>query len=328
MKDQELDQVLDTEYMEDMEEEDTAEDIHVWTVADNGDRLDKFLVDASPEQASRSQIQQWIKDGCVTVNERSVKPNYKLASGDIVRLRIPDPMDLEIRPEAIPLDIYYEDSDLIVINKPRGMVVHPAPGHYQGTLVNALLHHCKDLSGINGVLRPGIVHRIDKDTSGLLMAAKNDIAHTGLSEQLMKHTVTRKYLAVVHGVVPHDHGTIDAPIGRASNDRKMYTVKDKNSKPAVTHFRVIERFEAYTLVELKLETGRTHQIRVHMKFIGHPLVGDPMYGRSKGVTMDTEGQALHAAVLGFVHPRTKEEHLYEAPIPQDMQDLLHRLRTE
>jgi 23S rRNA pseudouridine1911/1915/1917 synthase len=321
------DRLLDGIDTDDLDVDESAE-AYEWTVSDAGERIDKFLVEASPEQASRSLVQQWIKDGSVTVNDKTVKPNYKLSLGDRVCLHVPEPADLEIRPEAIPLDVYFEDSDVIVINKPRGMVVHPAPGHYQGTLVNALLHHCKDLSGINGVLRPGIVHRIDKDTSGLLMAAKNDLAHTGLSEQLMKHTVTRKYLAVVHGVVPHEHGTIDAPIGRAANDRKMYTVKDKNSKPAVTHFRVVERFEAYTLVELKLETGRTHQIRVHMKFIGHPLVGDPMYGRSKGVVMDTEGQALHAAVLGFVHPRTKEEHLYEAPMPEDMQDLLHRLRTE
>jgi 23S rRNA pseudouridine1911/1915/1917 synthase len=306
--------------------EEEGSEVLEWTIEpDTADRIDKFIVQASPADASRSQIQQWIKDGCVLVNGNPVKPNYKLNTGDFIQLRIPEPVDLEIRPEDIPLDIYYEDSDLIVVNKPRGMVVHPAPGHYSGTLVNALLHHCNDLSGINGVLRPGIVHRIDKDTSGLLMAAKNDIAHTGLSEQLMNHTVTRKYIALVHGVMPHDNGTIDAPIGRASGDRKMYTVTDKNSKLAVTHFRVLERFEGYTLVELKLETGRTHQIRVHMKFIGHPLVGDPMYGRSKGIAMETEGQTLHAAVLGFVHPRTGEEHLYEAPIPADMQALLDRL---
>jgi 23S rRNA pseudouridine1911/1915/1917 synthase len=306
--------------------EEEGSEVLEWTVdPDTADRIDKFLVEASPSDASRSLIQQWIKDGCVLVNSKNVKPNYKLNDGDFVQLRIPEPVDLEIRPEDIPLDIYFEDSDLIVVNKPRGMVVHPAPGHYSGTLVNALLHHCRDLSGINGVLRPGIVHRIDKDTSGLLMAAKNDTAHTGLSEQLMNHTVTRKYIALVHGVMPHDNGTIDAPIGRASGDRKMYTVTDKNSKSAVTHFRVLERFDAYTLVELKLETGRTHQIRVHLKFIGHPLVGDPMYGRSKGIAMDTEGQTLHAAVLGFVHPRSGEEHLYEAPIPADMQALLDRL---
>jgi len=228
-------------------------------------------------------------------------------------------------PEDIPLDIAYEDHDVVVINKPRGMVVHPAPGHSSGTVVNALMYHCKDLSGINGELRPGIVHRIDKDTSGLLMAAKHDQAHASLAAQLKDHSVTRKYIAIVHGNIAHDHGTIDAPIGRDAGDRKMYTVTDKNSKHAVTHFMVLERFGDYSMVELKLETGRTHQIRVHMKFIGHPLVGDPMYGRSKGMQMD--GQALHAAVLGFVHPMTEKYLEFEAPLPVDMEHLLDRLRT-
>jgi 23S rRNA pseudouridine1911/1915/1917 synthase len=257
-----------------------------------------------------------------------VKPNYKLAVGDQVIVVVPEPEEADIRPEPIPLDVVYEDGDVIVVNKPRGLVVHPAPGHTSGTLVNALVHHCRDLSGINGVLRPGIVHRIDKDTSGLLMAAKNDAAHLSLAEQLKEHTVNRKYIALVHGNLAHEHGTVDAPIGRDPHDRKMYTVTDKNSKPAVTHFRVLERFSGgYTLVELKLETGRTHQIRVHMKFIGHPLVGDPMYGRSKSITMETEGQALHAAVLGFVHPSTGETLHFEAPLPADMEHLLHALRT-
>ncbi|MCD1261636.1 RluA family pseudouridine synthase [Paenibacillus athensensis] len=290
-----------------------------------GERIDKFLSEALGGDVSRTQVQGWLKDGCAAVNGKPVKPNYKLAADDRIVLTIPEPADVELAPEPIPLDVVYEDADVIVVNKQRGLVVHPAPGHYAGTLVNALLHHCRDLSGINGVLRPGIVHRIDKDTSGLIMAAKNDKAHAGLAEQLKAHTVNRKYVAVVHGNVPHDQGTIDAPIGRDTADRKMYTVTDKNSKHAVTHFAVLERFGDYTLVELMLETGRTHQIRVHMKFIGHPLVGDPMYGRSKGMTMD--GQALHAAVLGFSHPRTGESLLFEAPMPPDMQELLQRIRS-
>ncbi|MFB7812799.1 RluA family pseudouridine synthase [Paenibacillus chitinolyticus] len=290
----------------------------------NGERIDKLLSDAL-DGVSRTQIQQWIKDGHARVDGRNVKPNYKLSGGQVVDLAIPDPEPLDIAAENIPLDVVYEDGDVIVINKPRGLVVHPAPGHYSGTLVNALMHHCKDLSGINGVMRPGIVHRIDKDTSGLLMIAKNDQAHASLAEQLKEHSVTRKYVALVHGNLQHDHGTIDAPIGRDSYDRKLYTVTDKNSKHAVTHFAVLERFDGYTLVELKLETGRTHQIRVHLKFIGHPLVGDPSYGRSKGMTMD--GQALHAQILGFTHPRTGERLEFEAPIPEDMADLLHRLRN-
>ncbi|MBP1992775.1 RluA family pseudouridine synthase [Paenibacillus eucommiae] len=300
-----------------------------WTIdaAHKAERMDKFITDALSENTSRTQVQQWIKEGHVSVNGQAVKPNYKLAERDVVVLTIPEPVNVELKPEAIPLDVVYEDSDVIVINKHRGLVVHPAPGHYSGTLVNALLHHCKDLSGINGVLRPGIVHRIDKDTSGLIMAAKNDKAHAGLAEQLKAHTVNRKYLALVHGNIQHEHGTIEAPIGRDAHDRKMYTVTEKNSKEATTHFVVLERFGDYTLVELKLETGRTHQIRVHMKFIGHPLVGDPMYGKSKG-GMQMEGQALHAAVLGFVHPRSGETMLFAAPLPKDMEDLLQRIRKD
>lgn len=288
-------------------------------------RIDKFIAEELGEETSRTQIQHWIKNGHITINGKTVKPNYKLSENDAVTLIVPEPVDVALEPENIPLEIAYEDADVIVINKQRGLVVHPAPGHYSGTLVNALLYHCKDLSGINGVLRPGIVHRIDKDTSGLIMAAKNDKAHAHLAEQLKAHTVNRKYMALVHGNIQHDHGTIDAPIGRDSQDRKMYTVTNKNSKHAVTHFVVLERFGDYTLVQLKLETGRTHQIRVHMKFIGHPLVGDPMYGRSKGMLM--EGQALHAAVLGFRHPRTGVELLFEAPIPADMKDLLNQIRS-
>jgi 23S rRNA pseudouridine1911/1915/1917 synthase len=297
-----------------------------WVVEpdDAGERIDKFLADSLDADVSRSQVQQWIKNGSVAVNELTVKANYKIAGGDRITLHIPDPVEVDIRPEAIPLDVVYEDSHLIVVNKPRGMVVHPAPGHYSGTLVNALLHHCKDLSGINGELRPGIVHRIDKDTSGLLMAAKNDRVHQGLAQQLNDHTVTRKYYAIVHGSIPHEHGTVDAPIGRDPHDRKLYTVTERNSKHAVTHFVVLERYPEYSYVQLKLETGRTHQIRVHMKFIGYPLVGDPAYGRSKGLTMD--GQALHAAMLGFIHPASGDYMEFAADLPEDMRRLLELLR--
>jgi 23S rRNA pseudouridine1911/1915/1917 synthase len=306
---------------------DAAEPIE-WTVEPEfaGERIDKFITDAIEQDTSRTQIQQWIKDGHILVNGKPAKSNYKLSANDRIDITIPEPVDLDLSAEDIPLEVVYEDSDVIVVNKPRGLVVHPAPGHYSGTLVNALLHHCRDLSGINGVLRPGIVHRIDKDTSGLIMAAKNDKAHVSLANQLKAHTVNRKYIALVHGNIQHENGTIDAPIGRDAHDRKMYTVTEKNSKHAVTHFLVLERFGDCTLVELKLETGRTHQIRVHMKFIGHPLVGDPMYGKSKGA-MTMEGQALHAAVLGFVHPRTGESLQFTASLPEDMQQLLQTLRT-
>ncbi|TMV46640.1 RluA family pseudouridine synthase [Paenibacillus mesophilus] len=308
-------------------EEQEQDGIQEWIVqpGEAGERIDKYVTESIEEQISRSQIQLWIKNGDVTVNGAAVKPNHKLAADDKVVLTIPEPVEVSIMPEPIPLDIVYEDSDVIVVNKPRGMVVHPAPGHYSGTLVNALLHQCKDLSGINGILRPGIVHRIDKDTSGLLMAAKNDKAHLSLAAQLKAHSVTRKYTAVVHGNVAHDQGTIDAPIGRDPSDRKKYMVTDKNSKHAVTHFIVLDRLAEYTVLQLKLETGRTHQIRVHMKYIDHPLVGDPMYGRSKGNPI--EGQALHAQVLGFVHPSSGDYMEFEAALPDDMNHLLDVLRT-
>ncbi|CAG7621110.1 Ribosomal large subunit pseudouridine synthase D [Paenibacillus allorhizosphaerae] len=315
--------------MEMQEEQEMQEQRYEWMIAaeEAGERIDKFLAESLDDSISRTQIQQWIKDGCVTVGDRTVKPNYKLPEGERLILVMPEPEMLELTPEPISIDVVYEDADVIVVNKPRGLVVHPAPGHYSGTLVNALLYHCKDLSGINGIVRPGIVHRIDKDTSGLLMAAKNDLAHNALSEQLKAHTVNRKYIALVHGNVPHDNGTVDAPIGRDPKDRKLFTVTDKNSKHAVTHFVVMERFGDYTLVELKLETGRTHQIRVHMKFIGHPLVGDPQYGPAKNKGIAMEGQALHAAVLGFEHPRTGEHLSFEAPLPDDMVRLLEVLKT-
>lgn len=298
-----------------------------WTVdaADAGERIDKFIT-MQTEDWSRSQIQAWIKEGRVSVGGEPVKSNYKVSRDDEVTLRVPPPRELAIQPEDIPLDIVYEDADIVVVNKPRGLVVHPAPGNYTGTLVNGLLYHCKDLSGINGVLRPGIVHRIDKDTSGLLVIAKNDRAHVGLAEQLKEHTVSRKYVAIVHGVIPHEMGTIDAPIGRDPKNRQQMAVVFENSKPAVTHFLVLERFKDYTLVECKLETGRTHQIRVHMKYIGHPLAGDPKYGPKK--TLEIDGQALHAKTLGFTHPRTKEYMEFEAPLPQELESVLTWLRLQ
>lgn len=289
----------------------------------DGERIDKVIAELN-EQWSRSQVQQWLKEGHVLVNGKAVKPNYKCHVDDEVVISIPSPEPLDVAPEPIPLDIYYEDADVLVVNKPRGMVVHPAPGHMHGTLVNALLAHCQDLSGINGVLRPGIVHRIDKDTSGLLMIAKNDLAHESLVNQLVNKTVTRKYVAIVHGVIPHDYGTIDAPIGRDPRDRQSMAVVE-NGKEAVTHFRVLERFEHYTFLECQLETGRTHQIRVHMKYIGYPLAGDPKYGPRK--TLPIDGQALHAGVLGFHHPRTGEYFQFEAPIPHEFERLLDMLRN-
>ena len=287
-----------------------------------GDRIDKVIASLD-EEWSRTQVQQWIKEGHILVNGQKIKTNYKCSLNDQIEITIPDPEELDVVPEELDLQIYFEDSDVLVVNKPRGMVVHPAPGHLSGTLVNGLMAHCKDLSGINGVLRPGIVHRIDKDTTGLLMVAKNDMAHESLVNQLVAKTVTRKYKAIVHGVIPHDFGTIEAPLGRDTKDRQSMTVVD-HGKHAVTHFHVIERFKDYTFVECQLETGRTHQIRVHMKYIGYPLAGDPKYGPKK--TLDIEGQALHAGVLGFNHPRTNEYLEFEAPLPEDMVMLLEQLR--
>ncbi len=296
---------------------------HTVNAGEAGMRIDKLLAGLDGEY-SRSQIQDWITEGRVSVNGKVVKANYRVQEGDRIEWTVPEPEILDVRPEPMDLDIYYEDRDVIVVNKPRGMVVHPSPGHLNGTLVNGLLAHCRDLSGINGVLRPGIVHRIDKDTSGLLMAAKNDFSHEHLARQLENKTVLRKYKAIVHGVIPHDYGTIDAPIGRDPKDRQSMAVVD-SGKPAVTHFRVIERFDKYTLVECELETGRTHQIRVHMKYIGHPVAGDPKYGPKR--TLPIDGQALHAGVLGFAHPRTGEFLTFEAPPPEDFERLLNGLRA-
>ncbi|AWC29439.1 RluA family pseudouridine synthase [Bacillus cytotoxicus] len=286
------------------------------------ERIDKFVASVNHEW-SRTQVQQWIKDGVITVNGKTVKGNYKVKENDEITVTVPEPEELDIRAEDMNLEIYYEDADVLVVNKPRGMVVHPAPGHTSGTLVNGLMYHCTDLSGINGVMRPGIVHRIDKDTSGLLMVAKNDMAHESLVNQLVEKTVTRRYQAIVHGVIPHDKGTIDAPIARDKKDRQSMAV-DENGKHAVTHFQVLERFKDFTLVECRLQTGRTHQIRVHMKYIGYPLAGDPKYGPKK--TLNLNGQALHAGILGFNHPRTGEYLQFEAPAPAIFEETLNILR--
>jgi 23S rRNA pseudouridine1911/1915/1917 synthase len=288
-----------------------------------GERIDKVLSAVNTDW-SRSQVQAWIKDNVVKVNGKAPKGNYKVKLDDEIIVEIPEVQPLDILPEEMNLDIYFEDSDVLVVNKPKGMVVHPAPGHVTGTLVNGLMAHCTDLSGINGVMRPGIVHRIDKDTSGLLMVAKNDMAHESLVNQLVEKSVVRRYVALVHGVIPHDKGTIDAPIGRDKQERQSMTVTEENSKHAVTHFHVLERFNDFTLVECQLETGRTHQIRVHMKYIGFPLAGDPKYGPRKTLSLD--GQALHAAVLGFEHPRTKEHIEFEAPTPAYLEKLFKKLR--
>ena len=290
--------------------------------AQKGERIDKALASLEADW-SRSQIQIWLKDGAVLVNGETVKTNYKVKPDDVVTVSVPEAEPLDIEAENLNLEIVYEDEDVLVVNKPRGMVVHPAPGHTSGTLVNGLMYQVKDLSGINGIMRPGIVHRIDKDTSGLLMVAKNDKAHVSLVDQLVKKTVTRKYIALVHGHIPHDKGTVDAPIGRDPRDRQSMTVVD-SGKHAITHFRVLERFGNFTLVECRLETGRTHQIRVHMKYIGYPLAGDPKYGPKK--TIDFDGQALHAAVIGFIHPRTEEYLEFETPLPQVFSDLLEEMK--
>ncbi|MCB2308066.1 RluA family pseudouridine synthase [Clostridium estertheticum] len=289
-----------------------------------GMRLDVFIANEF-EDKSRSYIQGIIEKENATVNGKCRKSNFKLKLNDTIDLSIPDPVELNVKAEDIPLDVIYEDSDVIVINKPQDMVVHPAPGNYSGTLVNALLNHCTDLSGINGVLRPGIVHRIDKDTSGALVVAKNDNAHNSLAAQLKDHSMTRSYLALVEGVIKDDEGMVDAPIGRHSKDRiKMAIVE--SGKKAVTHYKVIERFEGYTLVECNLETGRTHQIRVHMAKIGHPLVGDLIYGFKKQ-KFNLKGQVLHAKRLGFIHPITNKYMEFDSPIPTYFEKLITKLRN-
>ncbi|PID16438.1 RluA family pseudouridine synthase [Sporosarcina sp. P34] len=288
-----------------------------------GNRIDKALATLQPDW-SRTQIQQWVKEEHVKVNDSAVKPNYKVKTDDKVTVEQPEIEEYDVKAENLRLEIIYEDQDVLVVNKPVGMVVHPSAGHVSGTLVNGLMYQVTDLSGINGIMRPGIVHRIDKDTSGLLMVAKNDKAHVSLVNQLVAKSVNRVYTALVHGHIPHDHGTIDAPIGRDKRDRQRMAVVD-DGKNAVTHFKVLERFGAYTLVECRLETGRTHQIRVHMKYIGYPLVGDPKYGQRK--TIDFGGQVLHAGTVGFNHPTTDEYMEFTAPLPENYQQLLNELRS-
>ncbi|ABO50201.1 ribosomal large subunit pseudouridine synthase D [Desulforamulus reducens MI-1] len=287
-------------------------------------RLDVFLANQC-QDISRSYIQKLIEDGLVTVDGKPARANHKLRVEETIHMQIPPAEELKVEPENIPLDIYYEDSHVIVVNKPRGMVVHPAEGNIAGTLVNALLYHCHDLSGINGIMRPGIVHRLDKDTSGLIMAAKHDQAHQSLARQLKDRTVTRRYQALVHHNIKGDFGTINAPIGRDPRDRQKMAVVERNSKNAVTHFQVLERFGDYTLIECRLETGRTHQIRVHMAYIGFPLVGDPKYGPSKS-HFHLDGQLLHAKVLGFLHPVSGEYLEFIAPLPDVFENVLVKLR--
>jgi len=293
--------------------------------SDNFERLDVFA--AKLTDLSRSRIANLIEGNCVFVNGKAVSKNAKLHAGDIVKVTVPEPKEYEITPENIPLEIVYEDGDLLVVNKPKGMVVHPAAGNYEGTLVNALMYHCGDsLSGINGVMRPGIVHRIDKNTSGLLMVAKNDLAHSFLAEQIKEHTFTREYIAVVYGNIKNDEGNVNAPIGRHPVKRKQMAVVAKGGREAVTHYKVIERLNGFTYLALKLETGRTHQIRVHMAYLGHPVAGDDVYGPKKVIT-ELGGQCLHAKKVGFIHPRTKEYMEFDSPIPDYFERFLNKKRT-
>lgn len=291
-----------------------------------GERIDKYLAEVMNDY-SRSFLQKQLKDGNVSVNEKTAKASLKVAEDDEVRIFIPENKEPDIVPEDIPLDILYEDQQLLVVNKPKGMVVHPSAGHYSHTLVNALMFHCKDqLSGINGVLRPGIVHRIDMDTTGALVVCKTDLAHQSLAEQLKIHSITRKYRAIVHGRLKEDFGTIEGTIGRHPTDRKKMAINVKNGKPATTHYQVLERFDQFTYVECELETGRTHQIRVHMSSIGHPLLGDVVYGPKKSAVPNLQGQTLHAMVLGFLHPVSNEYMEFTAPLPEYFEKLLKNFR--
>lgn len=288
------------------------------------ERIDKFLSAMFPDQ-SRSYLQKIIKEGSVQVNGKPVKASFRMDDQDEVVIDLPELKEPEIPAEDIPLDILYEDSDLLFVNKPKGMVVHPSAGHYTGTLVNAVMFHCKDqLSGINGVLRPGIVHRIDKDTTGVLVVCKNDLAHNDVAQQLRVHSATRKYRAIVQGVIREDEGVVDAPIGRHPVERKKMAINEKNGKRAVTHYRVLQRFANHTYIECQLETGRTHQIRVHMASLHHPLLGDTVYGSAKN-PYHLEGQTLHAMVLGLVHPVSKVYVEAEAPLPEYFEQLLKKL---
>ncbi|MFR5601488.1 MAG: RluA family pseudouridine synthase [Lachnospiraceae bacterium] len=293
----------------------------------HGTRIDRYLADCC-QDISRSHLQKLLKAEQVFVNGKPVKSNYKVNEGDQVLASFPEAVEPEIQAEPMELDIVYEDQDLILINKPKGMVVHPAAGHYSGTLVNGLMAHCKgDLSGINGVMRPGIVHRIDMDTTGILVVCKNDLAHNSIAEQLKVHSITRTYYAIVHGVIKEEEGVVNAPIGRHPVDRKKMSVNSKNGKEAVTHYRVLQRFSRFTYIQCRLETGRTHQIRVHMASIGHPLLGDLVYGPAK-CPYPLQGQTLHAGVLGFIHPRSGEYMEFHAPLPEYFQKLLQKFQRE
>lgn len=292
---------------------------------DTGSRIDRFLAEKYTDH-SRSYLQKLLKDGMVSVNGQKVKSNYRVQEGDRIQITFPDAEELNILPEEIPLDILYEDPYLLVVNKPKNMVVHPSAGHMEGTLVNAVLAHCQgNLSGINGVLRPGIVHRIDKDTTGALLICKDDVTHRALAEQLKEHSIKRRYRAIVYGGFREEEGVVEGPIGRHPVDRKKMAINYKNGKDAVTHYRVLERFENATYLECRLETGRTHQIRVHMSSIGHPLLGDEVYGSGRN-PYHLQGQALHAMILGFVHPHTGEYLELEAPLPDYFVNLLNKLR--
>lgn len=292
---------------------------------EKGIRIDRYLTDQMPEM-TRSHIQKLIKDEHVLINDKPVKANYRLSFSEKIEVEIPEPEILEIEPENIPLDILYEDDDIIIVNKPKQMVVHPAPGHSHGTLVNALMYHCgSHLSGINGVMRPGIVHRIDMDTTGSLLVCKNDFAHQNLAEQLKEHSIRRIYIAIVHGNLKENEGVINAPIGRHPVDRKKMSIHSKQGKHAVTHYRVLERFGNYTYIQCELETGRTHQIRVHMASIGHPLLGDLIYGPAKCPFKNLQGQTLHAKTLGIIHPRTGKYLEVEAPVPAYFKELIQKL---
>ena len=294
-------------------------------LCDEGLRLDRFLSEEL-EDHSRSFLQKLIKEGLVTVDGKPVKANYRLSAGQQVSVQVREPEEVNIEPQEMPLDILYEDGDVCIVNKPKGMVVHPAAGHYRDTLVNGIMYHCQDsLSGINGSLRPGIVHRIDKDTTGALIICKNDKAHSCIAEQLKEHSITRRYRAIIIGNLSEDEGTVDAPIGRHPTQRKKMAVNRNNGKRAVTHYRVLERFRGYTYIECRLETGRTHQIRVHMASIGHPLLGDTVYGPAKQAYPSLEGQTLHAMVIGFVHPTTGAYMEFEAPLPAYFAELLQKL---
>ena len=292
---------------------------------DNDLRIDKYLADEMND-LSRSHIQKLIKEGNICVNNKPVKANYRLSFDDLVEVTIPELKEPEILAEDITLDVLYEDKDIIIVNKPKQMVVHPAPGHYSGTLVNALMHHCgNELSGINGVMRPGIVHRIDMDTTGSLLVCKNDFSHQKLALQLKEHSINRVYEAIVHGNIKEDEGTVNAPIGRHPTDRKKMSTHARQSREAITHYKVLNRFGNFTHIECKLETGRTHQIRVHMSSIGHPLLGDSVYGPAKCPIKNLQGQTLHARTLGIVHPRTGEYLEINAPLPEYFTSLLSSL---